>query len=186
MLCQYCHVIGLGTKNPLLAAREVAARYILRLQAVFLDGSHMMLEWIRGHELTLWWIGTLSLVAFFLTLILVPVLVVHIPSDYFLRKKRTLVNVRRPYSVIRPIGIVLKNVFGIVFVLAGLAMLVLPGQGIITILIGVMMLNFPGKRNLERRIVQQPKVLRVINWIRAKANKPALQVPHIRSKARQG
>jgi hypothetical protein len=185
MLCQYCHVIALGTINLFLAAREVAAGDILRLQAVFLNGSRMMLEWIRGHELTLWWIGTLSLVAFLLTLILVPVLVVHIPSDYFLRKKRTLVNVRRPYSVIRLTGIVVKNILGIVFVLAGLAMLVLPGQGIITILIGFMMLNFPGKRNLERRIVQQPNVLGAINWMRAKANKPFLQIPQRRSKGRK-
>jgi hypothetical protein len=145
----------------------------------------MILEWIRAHELALLWIGTLSLVAFFLTLILVPVLVVHIPSDYFLRKKRTLVNFESPHSVIRPIIIVLKNVFGIIFVLAGLAMLLLPGQGIITILIGVMMLNFPGKRDLARRIVQEPKILGAINWMRAKAHKPALQVPHIRSKGRK-
>lgn len=185
MLCQYCHVIALGAKNPFLAAIEVAVGHILRLQAVFLNGSRIMLEWIRGHELALWWIGTLSLVAFFVTLILVAVLVVHIPSDYFLRKKRTLVNFGSPYSVIHPISIVLKNVFGIVFVLAGLAMLILPGQGIITILIGVMMLNFPGKRNLERRILKQRNVLRAINWMRGKANKPSLQVPHIRSKGRK-
>jgi len=139
-----------------------------------------MLEWIRGHEFALWWIGALSLVAFFLTLVLVPVLVIHIPSDYFLRKKQALVEIRRPYSVIRSISIALKNVFGVVFVLAGLAMLILPGQGIITILIGVMMLNFPGKLTLERRIVQQRNVLRAINWIRAKARKSALQVPHTR------
>jgi hypothetical protein len=185
MLCQYCHVIALGAKNPFLAAIEVAVVHILRLQAVFLNGSRMMLEWIRGHELALWWIGTLSLVVFFVTLILVAVLVVHIPSDYFLRKKRTLANLKGRYSVIRLTGIVVKNIFGIVFVLAGLAMLVLPGQGIITILIGIMMLNFPGKRSLERRIVQQPKVLRAINWMRTKANKPVLQVPHIGSKGKK-
>ena len=145
-----------------------------------------MLEWIRGHELALWWMGTVSLVMFLASLILIPMLVVHIPPDYFLRKKRTLVNFGSPYSVIRPIGIVIKNILGIVFVLAGLAMLLLPGQGIITILIGVMMLNFPGKRNLERRIVQQPNILGAINWMRAKAHKPALQAPHIRSKRRKG
>ena len=152
---------------------------------MFLSGSPVMLEWIRGHELALWWMGTLSLVAFLASLILIPMLVVHIPSNYFLRKKRTLANFQGRYSVIRLTGIVVKNFFGIVFVLAGLAMLILPGQGIITILIGVMMLNFPGKLTLERRIVQQPSVFRVINWIRAKANKPALQVPHLRSKGRK-
>ena len=144
-----------------------------------------MLEWIRGHELALWWMGTLSLVTFLASLILIPMLVVHIPSDYFLRKKRTLADFQGHYSVIRLTGIVIKNLFGIVFVLAGLAMLILPGQGIITILIGIMMLNFPGKLTLEKRLVQLPSVLRVINWIRAKANKPALQVPHLLSKGRK-
>ncbi|UCH06937.1 MAG: hypothetical protein JSV55_12735 [Deltaproteobacteria bacterium] len=146
----------------------------------------MMLEWIRGHELALWWMGTVSLVMFLASLILIPVLVVHIPPNYFLRKKRTFANLQGRYSVMRLTGIVVKNIFGIVFILAGLAMLVLPGQGIITILIGVMMLNFPGKRSLERRIVQQPNVLGAINWMRGKASKPALQVPHIRSKSRKG
>ena len=136
-----------------------------------------MPEWIRGHELALWWMGTLSLVMFLASLILIPMLVVHIPPDYFLRKKRKLASLRGRYSVIRLSGIVLKNILGIVFVLAGLAMLILPGQGIITILIGVMMLNFPGKLALEKRIVEQPNVLRAINWMRTKASKPALQIP---------
>ena len=144
-----------------------------------------MLEWIRGHEFALWWMGTLSLVMFLASLILIPMLVIHIPPNYFLRKKRTLANLRGRYSIIRLTSIVVKNIFGIVFVLAGLAMLILPGQGIITILIGVMLLNFPGKLALEKRIVRQRNVLRAINWMRAKANKPALQVPHIRSKGRK-
>ena len=137
----------------------------------------MMLAWIKGHELALWWMGTLSLVAFLASLILIPIIVVHIPSNYFLRKKRSLTDPQGHYSVIRLTGIVVKNLFGIVFVLSGLAMLILPGQGIITILIGIMMLNFPGKLTLESRIVKQPSVLRAINWMRAKAKRPALQVP---------
>jgi hypothetical protein len=86
---------------------------------------------------------------------------------------------KKQYAVICLIGLVLKNLFGIIFVLAGLAMLFLPGQGFITILIGIMMLNFPGKLAMERRIVQQPTVLRAINWIRAKANRPVLEVPKL-------
>jgi hypothetical protein len=68
-------------------------------------------------------------------------------------------------------------VFGIIFILAGLAMLVLPGQGIITVLIGIMMVDFPGKFALERRIVQHPRVLRAINWMRTTARRRPLQVP---------
>ncbi|MBW1715176.1 MAG: hypothetical protein JRJ77_05010, partial [Deltaproteobacteria bacterium] len=90
------------------------------------------------------------------------------------------------HPVIRFVGLGLKNFLGILFVLLGLAMLVLPGQGVITILIGIMMLNFPGKFALERRIVRQPSVLRVINWMRAKANKPALQASKRDLKGRGG
>jgi hypothetical protein len=64
-----------------------------------------------------------------------------------------------------------------VLILAGVAMLVLPGQGILMILIGLMLMDIPGKRALERRLVQQPSVWQVMNWIRAKAHQPALQMP---------
>jgi len=49
-----------------------------------------------------------------------------------------------------------------------------PGQGILTILIGVMLLNFPGKRRLERWLVSRPRVLPVINGLRARFGKPPL------------
>ena len=61
--------------------------------------------------------------------------------------------------------------------LAGIAMLALPGQGILTILVGITLLNFPGKRRLELRIVRQRRVLRAINWMRAKAKRPPLVLP---------
>jgi E3 ubiquitin-protein ligase DOA10 len=140
----------------------------------------MILEWIRIHEIAFWWIGTLSMATFVGTLIIIPILVVRIPADYFMREKQIADPCyKKQYAVICLIGLVLKNLFGIIFVLAGLAMLFLPGQGFITILIGIMMLNFPGKLAMERRIVQQPTVLRAINWIRAKANRPVLEVPKL-------
>lgn len=138
----------------------------------------MILEWIRIHESALWWIGTLSMATLVGTLIVIPILVIHIPSYYFRRERQNPdSHYHGKYSLIRLIGLVLKNLLGIIFVLAGFAMLLLPGQGFITILIGVMLLNLPGKFALERRIVQQPTVLRAINWIRSKANQPALEVP---------
>jgi hypothetical protein len=136
----------------------------------------MTLEWLHAHEIALWWIGISSVIALLGTLIMIPVLAIRIPVDYFKRKKRKPYRFRGQHPVIRFVGLGLKNFLGILFILLGLAMLVLPGQGVITILIGIMMLNFPGKFALERRIVQEPNVLRVINWMRAKANKPALQV----------
>jgi len=57
---------------------------------------------------------------------------------------------------------------------AGIIMLVLPGQGIFTILIGIMLLNFPGKYRLERWIVARRPVLRSINWLRRRAGRAPL------------
>ena len=140
----------------------------------------MILEWVRIHETAFWWIGTLSMATFVGTLIIIPILIVRIPADYFKRKKQKPEPCyKNHYAPICFIGLVFKNLFGIIFVLAGVAMLFLPGQGFITILIGIMMLNFPGKLAMERRIVQQPTVLRAINWIRAKANRPVLEVNNL-------
>ena len=139
----------------------------------------MILEWVRIHEIALWWIGTLSMATFVGTLIIIPILVVRIPADYFKHEKQKPDHFYRRYSFMRILVLVLKNLLGLIFIIAGLAMLVLPGQGFITILIGIMMLNFPGKLAMERRIVQQPTVLRAINLIRAKANRPVLEVPKL-------
>lgn len=140
----------------------------------------MILEWVHIHETAFWWIGILSMATFVGTMIIIPILIVRIPADYFKRKKQKPEPCNKNhYESICFIGLVFKNLFGIVFVLAGLAMLFLPGQGFITILIGIMMLNFPGKLAMEQRIVQQPTVLRTINWIRAKANRPVLEVPKL-------
>lgn len=136
----------------------------------------MILEWIRIHEIGFWWIGILSMATFVGTLIVIPILVVRIPEDYFKLEKQDPDRYHGRHPVTPLIGLVVKNVIGIIFVLAGLAMLLLPGQGLVTILIGITLMNFPGKYALERRIVQQSTVLRAINWMRAKLNRPALQV----------
>jgi hypothetical protein len=62
--------------------------------------------------------------------------------------------------------LILKNLLGIVLLLAGIAMLVLPGQGLITMFVSLTLLNFPGKYRLERWVISQGVVFRSINWIR--------------------
>ena len=70
-----------------------------------------------------------------------------------------------------------KTISLVLFVIAGITMLALPGQGILTILIGISLMNFPGKRKLELRIIGQHTIYKAVNWIRAKAHKPPLQLP---------
>ena len=55
-------------------------------------------------------------------------------------------------------------------------MLVLPGQGLLTIVTGFLFLDYPGKYKLERKIVSTPIILKGLNWIRSKSNKPPLKI----------
>lgn len=97
--------------------------------------------------------------------------------NYFVRDEVLMETWRQRHSVLRWIGLSIKNVLGVVLVLMGLAMLVLPGQGVLTFLIGISLLDFPGKRNLERRIVRTPTVYRAMDAIRRRAGQPPLVLP---------
>lgn len=140
----------------------------------------MMFEFFRLHHASLLLIGTLSVIILAGTLVAIPMLVIHLPADYFTRRRRTSEGSPKGYSSVRLGTMVLKNIVGAIFILAGIALLVLPGQGIITILIGIMLLNFPRKRVLAQRIIELPSVLHAINWMRLKARKPALKLPRKR------
>jgi len=136
-----------------------------------------MYQWIITHEYAFWWLGFLSLITFIGTLAIIPILVIRIPVDYFTREKRPPSRWRNHHPFIRLSVVMIKNVLGAVLILAGVAMLFLPGQGIITILVGITLLNFPGKMALERWIIKQRLVSRAVNWLRIKAHRPELQIP---------
>ena len=114
-------------------------------------------------------------VFFIATLIAIPFLIVRLPNDYFIENhRRTWLQNRHP--VLRVTAYVIKNLIGCVFLLAGIAMLVLPGQGILTMVIGVSLIDFPGKQKLQRQLIGQPAVLRTINRIRRKFGRKPLVV----------
>ncbi len=138
-----------------------------------------MIEWFRAHDALMYWLALGSATTFVGTLIIVPILVVRIPDDYFLAKRRRVSHWRRLHPVPGIALLVLKNVCGILFIVAGVAMLILPGQGILTILIGVMLVNFPGKYRIERRFIRVRPVARAINWMRSRAGQPPLRMPRV-------
>ena len=135
-----------------------------------------MLEWMQDHQAILWTLSAASLVTFFASLILVPVLVVRIPPDYFTHRVRPRSRWADQHPLIRLTLRVGKNVLGGLFVLAGIAMLVLPGQGLLTMLIGFLMLDGPGKYRFEKWLIARPFVRRPINWLRARAGHAPLEV----------
>jgi hypothetical protein len=120
-------------------------------------------------------LGVVSGVLFIGTLIAIPILIVRLPNDYFIKNhRRTWLQNRHP--VLRVTAYVIKNLIGYVFLLAGIAMLVLPGQGILTMLIGVSLIDFRGKQKLQRKLIGQPAILRTINKIRQKYGRKPLVV----------
>lgn len=126
----------------------------------------VLVEWLQANETALWWLGGFSVLVFVVTLIAVPLLVVRIPADYFEYPGRRRHTVIPRHSVWGILILVFKNILGLLLLLAGVAMLALPGQGIITILVALTLLNFPGKYRLERWMISRGPVLRAVNWFR--------------------
>ena len=135
-----------------------------------------IMEWFRSHEKLLHQLGTLSLILLLVTVVVLPIAVAKLPDDYFEREKREPASSKRKHPLLWGIISFLKNLLGLFMILAGVVMLVLPGQGTVAILVGVAMTNFPGKYKLQRRIASQPAVLKTLNKIRKIAGEPPFQV----------
>lgn len=131
-------------------------------------------EWIQANEMLLFCLGGASMLLFVATLFGVPWLFTRIPHDYFAHHRRLRAPWAKHHPALRGVLLVAKNLLGALFVVMGVAMLVLPGQGVATILAGIVLLDFPGKYRLERWVVGRRSVLRSINWLRRWAGRPPL------------
>ncbi len=120
------------------------------------------------------WIGSISAITFLASLAIVPTLLARIPANHFNRPKNPTPKIS---TIHYPLVWILRNLAGLLLILAGLAMLILPGQGLLTIVIGIFVADFPGKQSLERKLVANKKVFRAINWIRARKGVAALNYP---------
>lgn len=136
-----------------------------------------MPDWLDNHAVLLGWLATLSAVTFVGTLIVIPMLVVRIPEDYFLpHRRRRRLPWWEQHLALRLIALMVKNLVGWLFIVAGLAMLVLPGQGLLTIGVGLILIDFPGKYRLERWLARRRPLIRAMNWTRSRAGRPPLRV----------
>lgn len=137
------------------------------------------LSWAEAHQGLLLFLAGLSVLMFVGSLIALPFLVARIPEDYFADPQRHSARLKRLHPVAYMSLRLLKNLVGWVLVLAGILMLVLPGQGILTIITGLVLSDFPGKYPLERRLASNRSVLNGINWIRRRGGHPPLMPPRI-------
>ena len=131
-------------------------------------------EWIQHNKTCLFWLGAGSGVTFVVALVGMPFLIVRIPSDYFSIHRKPHEILSNLHPVLHVLLWVGKNVLGMIFVFAGIMMLVLPGQGILTITAGILLLSFPGKFHIARWIVTRSPVRRALNWIRRRAGRGPL------------
>jgi hypothetical protein len=105
--------------------------------------------------------------------LIVGIVIVKIPANYFSSHYQRDFLPNTPW-IVRWGALIAKNVVGLILVIAGIVMLIGPGQGILTILIGLVMMDIPGKRPLEAKIIKRPTILSAINNLRARYNKPPL------------
>lgn len=120
---------------------------------------------------------------FVATLISMPLLIARLPVDYFSRRPVRDWQTRHP--AVHLLLVVAKNLLGMILLLAGLAMMVLPGQGLLTLFVAIMLLDFPRKRHLERWLIRRGPIFRAANWIRAKRRQPPLELPQARRHRRR-
>jgi hypothetical protein len=133
-----------------------------------------MLEVLLREDVLLW-LFVASIVMFVGSLIAIPFILVRLPANYF-DERHPRAWMQNHHPVLRTIGMVAKNIMGVVFLLVGIALLFLPGQGILTMLIGISLIDFPGKRRLERKLISRPAVLQTINKMRKKFGRSPLTV----------
>lgn len=128
-------------------------------------------QWFQHYQSSIAWIGILSAGMFIFSLLMLPWLLCKIPEDYFSRPQT-----KSSWTLLLTPRNLLRNTLGLPVLLAGVLMLVLPGQGLITIMLGLAIMQFPGKFTLERWVISRQGVLSAVNWIRRKSGVPELKL----------
>jgi hypothetical protein len=136
-------------------------------------------QFMQSHQDLFLVIGIVSAVLFASTLVLVPVVVVNLPADYFVRPKAKR---GRPAVAFHILLLIVRNILGVLLLILGVLLLVLPGPGWLTILAAVALIDLPFKHKLEMKILSLPVVRNAVNVARAKRCKKPLLFPELRAK----
>ena len=139
-----------------------------------LTSFNSLIEIFNVYKNLILWFGSISLFVFLFSLLSIKWFVSLIPEDYFINKKDSKIKTSNIF--IWYIVLIFKNLIGYSLILGGIMMLVLPGQGLFTIIIGLMMSNYPGKYSIEKKFIAIPAILKSINWLRRKSNKPPIRI----------
>ncbi|MCC6215558.1 MAG: hypothetical protein IT376_11900 [Polyangiaceae bacterium] len=106
---------------------------------------------------------------FLLSALGLPWIVLRLPEDYFAATE--------PFPRPRAHGArwawrVGRNLVAAAFFVAGVAMVLLPGQGLLTIAVAIGLADLPGKHRVVRAIAFRPTVWRALGAIRRRGGRP--------------
>jgi hypothetical protein len=120
---------------------------------------------------------SIFLVSFFVNLAIVSFILVKLPVDHF-KKGHHVEFWSGPRPALNAAKMIGKNILGILLVLLGIILSLpgVPGQGLLTVLLGIMLVDFPGKTSLERKLLSRKEIVSTINRLRAKFDKPPLEL----------
>jgi hypothetical protein len=128
-------------------------------------------EFANAHRTALYWVSGISVAMFVGSLLLVPWVIKRAPQDYFVREPD------KQKGALGWLRFCVLNVIGLVLLLVGIALLVLPGQGLLLVLLALSVMDFPGKHALMVRIAKKPPVWRGLNYFRQRAHQPPFDRP---------
>ena len=140
--------------------------------------SEKIISWSSMNSDLLFLLGSLSIFILITSVFMMVLIISFLPEDYFKSENRNLISSvqNSRYPLLKLLVLITKNFFGVLLLLSGILMLVLPGQGILTIITGLVFMDYPGKYKFERKLLRQKGVINSINWIRSRLSKPSLKV----------
>lgn len=117
------------------------------------------------------------IVTFTVNLGIVSFILVKLPADHF-KKDHQIKFWSGPKPALYAAKVIGKNILGIGLVGLGIVLSLpgVPGQGLLTVLLGIMLVDFPGKRTVERKLLGRPEIIKTINRLRHRFDKPPLEL----------
>lgn len=140
--------------------------------------TEKIISWSSMNSDLLFLLGSLSIFILIISVFMMVLIISFLPEDYFKSENRNLISSvqNSRYPLLKLLVLITKNFFGILLLVSGILMLVLPGQGILTIITGLVFIDYPGKYKFERKLLRQKGVINSINLIRSRLSKPPLKV----------
>jgi len=135
------------------------------------DGAGFLADAVEALAPWLGWLGVLSAALFLISALLLPLLVVRLPADHFIETFDDVPPSRSPAAH------ALRIALGSALVVAGVLMLVLPGQGLLTIIAGLIVLDGPWRRWVERFALKRRSIVRSLDWLRERAHREPFELP---------